>query len=783
VIYLFKTIIRNFTRRPVTNLINLLGLAVSFTLVIILSVYCYSELTTDQFHKNGKRVYMYRRSDGEIYSPGILKESIDKNVPGVESTIRITGTWETPVFQVENNEPVTSDLMFADEDFFKFFTYNVVQGDAESALKEPLTVVITETLAKKLFGTETALGKMIKLNNSRELTVRAIIKEPNANSCLSFSAIASMSTQKIIQGQDGEYTNWGWMDFQTFLLLNKETNPVETEKTILSIVPQDYKKNYENAKLIHFNDIYFSKFILFGNDYLVFGDKNKVLLLLLAAALVLMIALVNFINITSSQWMGRIKQTGVMKILGARRPVILLNLLSESFLFFFAALLIAIYLANSANQFIREYTGIHFNPKLTYSHGFILISLISILFLSSIFSIIQALRIASSKAIDNLKNTVKPDKIKFSFNSVLVTMQFIIAIILIAFTTLVQKQVRFGSTNLGFNQENIIGIKLTPQLNQKKDVLEKLLLEKPAITEVSFTTYYPGKVISQWGVEMDIEGEKKQLAFDTFSADASSLKMMGLQLVSGRFYSNDLITDKEKILVNETFCRTYNIMNPLTKGFTMNNRNYEIIGVIKDSHFKPVSQPITPLVIRNEQNASHCLVNLQTAGFNPMSDVIRDIKAVVSGLSPSFPVEVSFFDKAVEKMYQSELLFRQTFSLFAGCAIVICCLGILAMSLFACQKRIKEIGIRKINGAKVMEIMIMLNKDFIRLVIIAFLTATPIAWFAMHKWLLNYAYRTELSWWIFVLSGLSALVIALLTVSWQSWRAATNNPVEALRYE
>jgi putative ABC transport system permease protein len=215
----------------------------------------------------------------------------------------------------------------------------------------------------------------------------------------------------------------------------------------------------------------------------------------------------------------------------------------------------------------------------------------------------------------------------------------------------------------------------------------------------------------------------------------------------------------------------------------MGNRTYEIIGVVKDSHFKPVSQPINPMVIRNEPYASHCLVNLQTVSLNSLSDVIRNIKSTTSELSPSFPVEISFFELAVENMYTSELRFRRTFSLFAGCAIVICCLGILAMSLFACQKRIKEIGIRKINGAKVLEVMLMLNKDFIKLVVVAFLIATPTAWYLMHKWLLNYAYRTKLSWWIFVLSGLLALVIALLTVSLQSWRAATRNPVEALRYE
>lgn len=781
--YLFKTIIRNFTRNPVTNLINLLGLTISLTLVIILSAYCYSELTTDNFHENGDNVYLYLPSDDRIYTPGILKENIDMKVPGAESSVRIAGTWEAPVFQAENGEPVTSDLLFADEDFFKFFTYNTVDGDPESSLKEPLTVVITETLAEKLFGMEQAIGEIIKLNNSKELTVRAVIEEPKANSCLSFSAVTSMATQKIVQGEGGEFTEWGWCDFQTFLLLNKETNPGETEKTILNIIPEDFRNEYKNAKLVPLKRIYFSKFMLYGNDYLVSGDKMKVMLLLLVAVLVLMIALINFINISSSQWLERIKQTGVLKILGAKRSTILFNVLSESFIFFLAALLISIEIVNSINPFISEYTGISYSQNLTYSPGFIFISLSSILFLSMILSIIPALRISSSKAIDNLKNTVEPNKTSFSFSGVLVSMQFIIAIVLIAFTLLVQKQVRFGSTNLGFNPDNIIGITLTPQLYQKREVLKKILMEKPAISEVTFTQYYPGKDISEWGAQLDLYGEKKQLDFNTFSADAGFFNIMGLQLVMGRFYTDTLSTDKGKVVVNETFLRAYNCNNPVGGTISMGKRSYEIIGVVRDFHYKSVSQPIVPLVIRNESYASVCLVNLKTVSYKSLHSAIQEIKTTASELSPSFPVDISFFDQAVENMYQSELRFQRTFSLFAGCAIVICCLGILAMSLGSCQRRVKEIGIRKINGAKVAEVMTLLNKDFIKLVVIAFIIACPVAWYAMHKWLENFVYRTELKWWVFAVAGLAVLAATLITVSLQSWRAATRNPVEALRYE
>jgi putative ABC transport system permease protein len=209
----------------------------------------------------------------------------------------------------------------------------------------------------------------------------------------------------------------------------------------------------------------------------------------------------------------------------------------------------------------------------------------------------------------------------------------------------------------------------------------------------------------------------------------------------------------------------------------------EIVGVVKDFHYKSVNEPISPLIIKNDPTASCCLVRFQTSDFKSLHQTIQEIKTAAAELSPSFPVEISFLDQAIENLYQSELQFRRTFSLFAGCAIVICCLGILAMSLITCQRRIKEIGIRKVNGARVSEVMTMLNRDFVKWVAIAFIIATPIAYYAMQKWLENFAYKTELSWWIFALAGLLALGIALLTVSWQSWKAATRNPVEALRYE
>jgi putative ABC transport system permease protein len=784
---ILKSTYRNFVRKPATNLINLGGLAVSLALVIILSVYSYSELTTDNYHVNGDRVYLFFKENNAIYTPGVLKDQIDLSVPDVEAAIRMAAMWQAPAFQVGDRDPIISDMVFADEDFFKLFTYNIIEGNLETALKEPMTVVLTKHFAEQLFGTEPALGKTLKLNNDKFLTVSAVIEEPKANTILSFSSLANMETRKIVSPNGDEFKEWGWNNFQTFILLRKECDPVKTAKAISSLFPEGQAKNQPAGNLIPLEKLYFSPFKIYGNTYLISGDKRKVMILVLVAALVLIIALVNFINISSSQWLEKIRQTGVLKVVGAGKTAILRNTLSEAFILFLMSLFLAILFVLLFFPFISQYTGIHFNLFLLYKPSFLIVAMAGTFVLSMVFSIIPALRISSSKATDNLKKTIETGHKNAVVRGILVTTQFVIAIVLIAFTVLVQKQVDFGSGNLGFNQENILGIKLTPQLNSKKEVLKKLLQENPIVNQISFSQYFPGINMSHWITSQSVDGEEKQFDFDTFNADAAFMEMTGLQLTQGRFFSDDLTTDKNKMVVNETFVRDHKLENPLgTKlvmGMAVDAGLSEIIGVVKDFHYKSFNQPIGSLLIQNNPNASYCLVSLKTTDFLTLYNTIEEIKATASGISPAFPVEISFFDQAVENLYQSELQFRRTFSLFAGSAIVICCMGILAMSLFACQRRIKEIGIRKVNGAKVSEVIAMLNKDFVKWVAIAFVIATPIAYYTMNKWLESYAYKTELSCWIFALAGILALGIAVLTVSWQSLRAATRNPVESLRYE
>ena len=785
---LLKTVIRNFIRRPVTNLINLFGLSISLTIVIILSIYSYSELTTDNFHENVNEVFLLKKNADYINTPAILAETIDGKIPGLKSLVRMQSAWQATVFQAEDKEPLVSDLLFADKEFFNFFSYKSVEGNLANALNEPMTLVISEGLSKKLFGNESAIGRSVKFNNDKIFTITAVFKEQQNNTCLYFNAITSIATQKILIPYDGLYTDWGNNNYQTFFLLEKNQDPGNILRSLQQFIPEEINKrdHYSEASLIPLRKIYFSKNWVFGN-HLVFGNMKKTATLLMVAILVLMTALVNFINISSAQWRERIKQFGIRKVIGASRFLIIREVIVDSAIFFLTGLFISIQLSSAVSPFVHNYTGISYNDRMISSSGFLIFSVICIIILSVGISIFPAFRISSSRAIDNLRKVLLSGKTNYSENGVMISAQFAIAIALISFTILVQKQVDFGTSNLGINQENIIGIKLTPQLLGKKDVL-KTTLEKEALLDlVSFSEFYPGGPMSNWGTNMNINGEKKMVFFDTFIADEKFYNLMGLELVSGRLYTDSLVTDKYKVIVNETFLKKYNISDPAGLTFhTMEGPLAEIIGVIGDFHHKPVNNEIAPLIIRNDDSYSsysYCFVHFTTRNFKALEKTINNIKEIVSELSPSFPVEVSFMDNAIQNMYLSELMFRRAFLLLAACALLICCLGILAMSISVCQKRVKEIGIRRVNGAKASEILLMLNSNLVKWVLVAFIISTPVSWYFMNLWLKSYAYKTTVSWWIFAVAGLTALVIALITVSWQSWRAATRNPVEALRYE
>lgn len=781
-----KLFYRNFRKNLTVNLINIGGLSLSMAVVLMLSAYCYSELMTDRHHDKVDQTFLISSSHKYlklgVVTPGVLADHLQYIIPEVQKVVRLAGTWNPPVVKHENGESFQTNLMFADDGFFDVFKYIPTFGDLSAALKEPMSAVVTSSEAIRLFGKTDVVGQNLIINNEYLVTITAVIEEGLNNSFLTFNILLPVSSIPQIPIIDSDFTNWNNSYCMTFVQLE---NGTETKKTA-TIIKNIFYDNSDKAKspeapditLLPTKEIYFAGIDNSYLDFIVVGDKSKVIVLLMVALLIFLMAIINYTNISSYALKDRLHQTGIFKIVGAGRIQLLRNNIFEAILTFTLSVWLALMLTEILRPVVYYFTGMKYANNLIFSPSFITVSLFVAVLCGILSNISNALKISDSPPIHSIRKKFNAGNNKGRYQGTLVVIQFCAAISLISFTLLVNRQIEFGGKDLGFAKENILAIKFTNQL--KKEVLREKLNSLSNIDKISLTGFYPGKSFSQWQGSLSTDGEEKYVRFTTFDADAHFMDMMSIELISGRNFSDTILSDKNKVLVNESFLKEYDVTLPI--GETI-NKKYEIIGVVKDFHFKSKNHAIGPLVLLNRGYATYALVSTHTENFKELSRSVDNIKDICAKMSPDFPVEISFMDMAVANMYQAEIQFQRTFTFFAGCAIFLSCLGILALSLFAGQQRTKEIGIRKVNGAHVEDILMLLNKDFIKWVVIAFVIATPIAFFSMKKWLESFAYKTEISWWIFIVGGGMALLIALFTVSWQSWMAARRNPVEALRYE
>lgn len=785
--HFLKFIQRGIAKKPFIYSINFIGLVLSMTVVIILAVYYLSEMNANRFNKNIDNTYIICsegfQNELNTYTPAILKEHIDNNIPEVEKVVRMRSPWGETTFQVGENPPVISKLIFADSTFADVFTYQSIAGNFERALKTPMSIVLTSKEALKLFGQLSPIGETVKIDNKHLLTVRAVINEPSAKSSLSFNAIVPMISISQVSPNGDELTNWGMSNFSFFILINRTANSAEVGKKIAQLYPEN---NY-NPKIIlqSFNSFYFSDVNILRVNYLETGNKTTTTILGIVAIIILLMGVINYFNISSSLIIEKLKNTGVLKIVGANKGHIVWNVIRESAMFFFVSIVVAYFFAWAAMPFLANKIGVEIQRGIIFTPTFFLISISLTLIVATLAVSIPAIRLSSINPVDSLKKNLSGTGKKSYTKTALVIAQFMIAITLIAFTWMVQKQVKYGFKQLGYNKENIYTIQLTPQL--KKNVLKEKLEQIPGVKEVTYTTYLPDKeFIERWsGISITYKGEeKKNISSHIIRCDSNFPRILGLKLLKGRLFSPDMLTDKNKIIVNKAFVDNYGLDEPLGIKIPASRAgDMEIIGVVENFHFQSVHKQISPVIIRFDDYSKFCYVKIVSSDFNSLHHTVKQINDASTDLSTGFPVNFEFLDTSVAKMYKAEVQFRRIFFFFSVIAIFICCLGILGLSILASQQKVKEIGIRKVNGAKISEILAMLNKDFVKWIILAFVIATPTAYYAMNKWLENFAYKTDMSWWVFALSGGITLVIALLTVSWQSWRAANRNPVEALRYE
>ncbi len=785
--HFLRSFLRGIVKRPLIYSINFVGLILSMSVVIILAVCCLGEIKANRFNENINNIYMICSEGFDkklgTYTPAILKEHIEEKIPEVEKIVRIRDPWTETTLQVGQNPSVTSSLIFADPDFADVFSYQNISGNLKEALKTPMSIVLTKNESLKLFGNTSPIGETVKVDNEHILTVKAIIDEPRGKSSLQFKAVVPMISIGTVSPNGDELTTWRMSNFTSFVLLNRASVPDNIGKKIARLYPEN---NFSpKISLQPFSSFYFSDIDISRRNFLKTGNKSTTTILGFVAVIILLMGIVNYLNLSFSMTIERLKSTGILKVIGAKRGHIIRNIIKESALFFFVSIVIAYITAWFLIPFLVNKTGVEIHPGIIFNPVFLLLSVLLTLVIAVVSVIVPAIRLSSIKPVDSLKKSLSGTGGNNHTRRVLVIAQFTVAIALISFTWAIQKQVKYGFTQLGYNKENIYTIQLTPQL--KKDVLKEQLVKVAGIKDISYTTYLPGKATIErcFGMTIMYKGQKKEnISAHIIRCDSNFPGLLGLKIIKGRSFSPDLVTDKDKVIINKAFADEYGLDEPLgVKVPASRSDDMEIIGLVENFHFQSVHQPISPVIIRYNDYARYCYVKIASSDFNSLHRTVKGINEVTMALSSGFPVNSEFLDTSVAKMYKAEVQFRKIFFLFSGVAILICCLGILGLSVFASERRVKEIGIRKVNGARVSEILTMLNRDFVKWVVIAFVIATPIAWYAMHKWLENFAYKTGLSWWIFVLAGVIALGIALLTVSWQSWKAAVKNPVESLRYE
>jgi putative ABC transport system permease protein len=720
---------------------------------------------------------------------------LHNKLPEIEKIARIDfqmGGGKSPLMKVKKgNETETfqvNDVIYADSTFFDIFSFSVIRGDAKTSLTEPNSIVLTESTANKLFGNGDPIGKVIEFIGTNEnprlnYTVAAIVNDIPVNSSIKFNGIVSFSTLKSIkpggEDVDEDYGNW---TYDTYILKNSNSSVDQlTKKTneiwLNDVLKRDnIKPGSESAKE------FISGFVPLKEVSFFKNNKAKFIYLILSVGVfIIILALINFVNLSIAKASTHTKEIAIKKVHGSSRYDLIKQFIGETLVLTFISTALALVIVDSLMPIFNDITGISVTFSLLQHPKWILLLISGSVLTGILAGVYPALYLSSFKPVAILKNERISGNINNTIIQTLIVFQFVISIILIISTIVIAIQVRYMRTeNVGFDNKHIIICQLTRNIRNRYEVFKRGILENPDILNVATSSGIGLTEKFHISLTEEINGvEKSYLAM---AVDPDYIKTIGLNLIDGRDFSWDLETDKGKtVILNETAVKYFAIDPALGFELDIFNSKALVIGVVKDYHNESFQNNISPQVLWYTPGWNSCL-SIRISGNN-VSETIQYIKNQWNELSPDIPFEFQFLDEKYDALYMEEDKFNLLIGYFSIIAILIACLGLFGLVSFSTERRNKEIGIRKINGAKISEILVLLNRDYVIRVAVAFCVASPIAWFAMHKWLQSFAYKTEISWWIFAFAGIISLAVALLTVSWQSWRSATRNPVDALKYE
>jgi putative ABC transport system permease protein len=769
---MFRILIRNLRNNRTITLIKILGLAVSVTAVLIIWSYVMNENKYDSGIPQSNRIY---RLDAQWASmPPFIGHVINQNMTGLVSATRLYFVTDVGI-QVDNTPFNLKDLVFADSNFFSVIPLKLVSGNPDEGLDQPYSLILSESIAKKLFGSTDVIGKTIKFENQVDFTVTGLMKDcPYLH--LKIEVIASMVTLEKIRypGILQAYDGWS---YPTYLLLPEGANVPEYEKKIIELLA---KFRYDQGfHLKPFNEIYYSA--EFENES---NTKHGNLLynriLIAVSIFILLLAAINFINLTIANAIARSKEVGIKKLQGASRTQLIVQFMFETVLFVLLAIALSFILLWFFNPVLNRLTGFSIVAAEFYTRRNLLILSGGLLIFLGLTGIYPSFYI-SSYTINTSRSRISGSPGHIGIRNGLIIFQNFVSITLICCTLIANRQFQYmNKKDLGFDRKDVVILKINAQMKEHMDLFKEKLLGHPEIISVSYSSRIPGNYWGSWCC-VNIEGKENKY-FNNY-VDPDYLRTLGIKLKDGRNFSADNPADqKATYMINETAIKLYELKNPIGQVIVPGNGiKGQIIGIIKDFHYRGLNYEQTPLLLFNTYEYKN-YVNIKLVNSN-IAGALENIRLTWEEICPAFSFEYEFLDATYDLQYKSERKFESLLFSFALLALFIASIGLFGLSIFSIERRTKEIGIRKVNGATTTEIMAMLNKNIIKWVIIAFIISCPIAWYAMNKWLQNFAFRTNINLWLFALAGLIALGIALTTVSWLSWRAASNNPVQALRYE
>jgi len=793
----FKIALRNLLRHKRMAFINIAGLGIGMAATVLIVIWVQNELSFDAFQPDAGSIYRIKSSltitKTETWlwetSQYILGEHAKKEIPEVKDLARLMIPNGDVNMHFGDNIITEKKAAYVDERWFNLFHYDFVDGSSEGFLKNPFSVILTESTAKKYFGNQEAVGKVLRIDTSN-YQVQAVIKDNPANSSFQFNMLMPVAAWLANPQTKQNDLDWGNYNYQTFLKLGPGSNPDKVAAKLLSILRADRKDDNGKSKysLIKLTGMHFESDLM--ESSLIHGNRTIVNVFIVLAALLLVTACINYVNLTTARASLRSKEVSVRKIVGAERLQLFGQFMSESIVMSIISLLLALVLVEAAMPWFRTFTGKNFGePLQSLIVWLILLSTLLISFLLN--GLYPAILLSSFKPINVFRGKAVLNFKDVTLRRVLVVTQFTISVVLIVGTLVIYSQLSFmRNTDPGYNRSQVFSFQFPwwsiPHVDFKKgdalmETVKQQLKTQSATSMVAMAgadfVNFSGK--NSGGFDWSGRPKDFEPSFASVGVDADFKDLMQLKMKEGRWFTNDP-ADKHNVILNETGIALLNLHgDPAGQRFIHHRDTGVIIGVVKDFHYKSMHDKIGP-VLMTEKNTSGFYI--RTATGNNAAAVAAAGK-IWKQYFPYSPFDYMFLDDAYNSLYIAEQQQSVLITVFAVIAIFISALGLLGLAAFAAEQKVKEIGIRKVLGASVQNIVRLLSVDFVKMVCIASVIAFPLSYWAMNKWLQGFAYRIDLSWWLFIVSAGTALLIALITVSFQSIKAAIANPVNSLRSE